>query len=68
MSSSSGTKSDPNMSTSKVRAAAAVALSAAAVKAKLLADEELRKMQTLVSRIIENQVETHARTPFKCNL
>ena len=40
----------------RMRQAAAVALSAAAVKAKLMADEELRSMHTLLSRIIHNQV------------
>ena len=45
------------VSSAKVRTAAAVALSAAAVKAKLLADEELRHMQMILSRVIDSQVD-----------
>lgn len=43
-------------SVAKVRTAAANALASAAVKAKLLADQEEREIQRLVAGVIENQV------------
>ncbi|KAJ7260526.1 hypothetical protein O6H91_18G040800 [Diphasiastrum complanatum] len=44
-------------SVDKVRNAAATALGAAAVKAKLLADQEEREIQRLVAIVIENQLK-----------
>jgi SWI/SNF related-matrix-associated actin-dependent regulator of chromatin subfamily C len=44
------------VSDSKIKAAAATALAAAAVKAKLLADQEEREIQRLVVGVIQNQV------------
>jgi SWI/SNF related-matrix-associated actin-dependent regulator of chromatin subfamily C len=42
----------------KVRQAAASAMAAASVKAKLLANQEEREMQRLVTIVIENQVSS----------
>ena len=44
------------LSSTLVKRAAASAMAAAAVKAKLLADQEEREMQRLVTIVIEHQV------------
>lgn len=46
------------ISAGHVKQAAASAMAAAAVKAKLLADQEEREMQRLVTTVIEHQVIT----------
>lgn len=48
--------SEEVLSTAHVKRAAASAMAAAAVKAKLLADQEEREMQRLVTIVIEHQV------------
>lgn len=48
--------SEEVLGTAHVKRAAASAMAAAAVKAKLLADQEEREMQRLVTIVIEHQV------------
>lgn len=47
----------PGVSSSKMRVAAATALSAAAVKAKLLAEQEEREIQRLVVTVVDSQLK-----------
>ncbi|KAL3695574.1 hypothetical protein R1sor_009650 [Riccia sorocarpa] len=51
----------------KVKNAAAVSLASAAVKAKLLADQEEREIQRLVASVIENQTAQLKKLELKLN-
>lgn len=58
--------SEEAISSSHVNRAAANAMAAAAIKAKLLADQEEREMQRLVTIVIEHQVPCSKLQVYFC--